>query len=114
MALDVQADESERELATKAIVIQKQMNELAEQLSKLKQSLRDIAAGSTKEIIIEGIGKISISIPFAGSETEILVLNHDKLKLQSELKQKLLDDGVAMLDVKRVPACAAKVTIRPL
>lgn len=109
----VAEDMNEQELASDAIDIQRQLNQLNERLSKVKEALRELAKGSTKEILVDGAGKVSISVPFAGSEIEILILDELKLNDQPDLKQRLIDEGIAKKDIKRVPACVAKVTIKP-
>lgn len=104
---------NEQGLAAEAIQLYSEISRLTEQLTRLKESLRDLADGHTKEIIVDGLGRVHISAPFAGSETAILVLDESKLSLTPDLRDKLLNDGIARQDVKKVPACAAKVTIKP-
>lgn len=104
---------AEQELTTNAIGLQKQINELTEQLGNIKADLRGLANGSTKEIIVDGIGKIHISAPFAGSETPILVLDEGQLEKEPELKSQLIAKDIIKSDIKRVAASVAKVTIKP-
>lgn len=112
MAID-KGLEDELKIATEALAIQKQLNQLNDQLSKIKETLRELAQGKTKEIVVDGVGRVNISIPFAGSETDILVLDERKLIDDPELRQRLVEEGIAKQDVKRVPSCVAKVTIKP-
>lgn len=104
---------TEQEVARAALDLQARMNELKTELDARKEELRGLANGKKKEIVVEGIGKINVSAPFEGSETPILVFDEERLNQIPELRAKLIDKGVAKEDVKKVPATAAKVTIKP-
>lgn len=104
---------TEQEVARAALDLQARMNELKADLDARKQELRNLANGQKKEIVVEGLGKVNISAPFEGSETPILVFDEERLNKIPELRAKLIDKGVAKEDVKKVPATAAKVTIKP-
>ena len=105
--------DTEQKLAQKALDVQTHINILNVEMKNSKEELRELANGQKKEIIVEGVGKINISAPFAGKETPILVFNEEKLNESPELRAKLIQKGVATEDVKKVPATAAKVTIKP-
>lgn len=105
--------DTEQGIARAALDLQSRMTELKNELNSRKEELRGLANGQKKEIVVEGVGKINISAPFAGSETPILVFNEEKLTDLPDLRQKLIQKGVAKEDVKKVPATAAKVTIKP-
>ena len=113
MASIVEARTAQQEIARSAIDIQSRMNDLKKELDAKKVELRDLANGRKKEIIVEGIGKINISAPFAGSKTPILIFDEERLNKIPELRAKLIEKGVAKEDVKKVPASVAKVTIKP-
>jgi microsomal dipeptidase-like Zn-dependent dipeptidase len=104
---------TEQDVARAALDLQARMNELKGELGSKKEELRKLANGTKKEIVVEGIGKVNISAPFEGSEKPILVFDEERLNKIPELRQKLIDKGVAKEDVKKVPATAAKVTIKP-
>jgi hypothetical protein len=104
---------TEQDVARAALDLQARMNELKGELDSKKEELRKLANGTKKEIVVEGIGKVNISAPFEGSEKPILVFDEERLNKIPELRQKLIDKGVAKEDVKKVPATAAKVTIKP-
>ena len=105
--------DTEQDVARAALELQVKMDELKRQLDARKQELRDLANGRKKEIVVEGVGKVSVSEPFAGKEAPVLVFDEDKLNQAPDLRKKLLDKGVAREEVKKVPAAVAKVTIRP-
>jgi len=104
---------AEIELATSTLEIQARINELTDELKGKKNELRDLANGLKKEIVVEGVGKINVSAPFEGSEKPILIFNEERLVGSPELRQKLIEKGVAEESVKKVPASVAKVTIKP-
>ena len=104
---------TEQEIAQSALDLHSRLGELQTEMNAKKEELRGLANGQKKEIVVEGVGKINISAPFDGSETPILVFNEEKLTPHPEIRQKLIDKGVAREDVKKVPATAAKVTIKP-
>jgi hypothetical protein len=104
---------TEQEIAREALDLQVRLNELQVELNEKKEELRSLANGTKKEIVVEGVGKINISAPFGGSEKPILVFDEERLNKIPELRAKLIDKGVAKEDVKKVPASAAKVTIKP-
>jgi hypothetical protein len=100
-------------VATEALEIQKQITELTKKLDGIKDDLRGIANGNTLEVVIPGLGKVNVSTPREGSETSVLVFDEDKLAVVPELKQKLLDKGIARMEVKKVAPAKASVTIKP-
>ena len=104
---------TEQEIARAALTLQAQINQFTEQLKTRKEELRNLANGQKKEIVVEGVGKVNISAPFAGSETPILVFDEERLNQSPDLRKKLIEKGVAKEDIKKVPASAAKVTIKP-
>jgi len=104
---------TEQEVARSTLDIQARMNGLKTELEAKKLELRELANGQKKEIIVDGVGKINISAPFGGSEKAILVFDEERLNQSPELRKKLIEKGVAKEDVKKVPASAAKVTIKP-
>ena len=104
---------TEQEIARSALTLQAEINQATEQLKTRKEELRDLANGQKKEILVEGVGKINISAPFAGSETPVLIFDEERLNKSPEHRQKLIEKGVAKESVKKVPASAAKVTIKP-
>jgi hypothetical protein len=104
---------TEQEIAKAALDLHSRMDELKKELDARKQELRGLANGQKKEIVVEGVGKINISAPFEGKETPVLVFDEERLKGSPDLRAKLIEKGVAREDVKKVPATAAKVTIKP-
>lgn len=104
---------SEQEVARAAIELQVRLNEIQEELNSKKEELRVIANGKKKEIIVTGLGKVNISAPFEGKETQVLVFDEARLNEIPELRHKLIEKGVAREEIKKVPATAAKVTIKP-
>lgn len=104
---------TEQEVARDALNLFIRSQELTKELNEKKTELRGLANGQKKEITVVGLGKINISAPFEGSETPILVFNEERLNGIPELRVKLIEKGVAKEDVKKVPATAAKVTIKP-
>lgn len=87
--------------------------EIDKKLNALKEKLREYAAGSKKEIIVEGVGKINVSSPSAGSSSSVLTINEDLLSKSSELKKKLLEKGIIYEKNKVRSPSAASVTITP-
>lgn len=104
---------AEQEVAQAALELQIEINAVKAKLDAKKVELRDLANGSKKEIVVEGVGKINISAPFDGSETPVLLFDEERLNKSPELRAKLIEKGVAKEDVKKVPASVAKVTIKP-
>ena len=105
--------ETEQEIASSAISLQDQINKFTVQLDVRKEELRKLANDHKKESVVEGAGKVNISAPSAGSETKILIFDEERLNKSPELRQKLIEKGVAKESVKKVSASAAKVTIKP-
>lgn len=113
MAQATTTTDSREIVATQALELQKQINELANQLNDKKDELRDIANGNKIEITIEGLGKVNVSSPREGSEKVVLTFDEDRLKQIPELKAKLLEKGIAKEEIKKTPAAKASVTIKP-
>lgn len=120
MATDLVVDDSilstekiEHGIARDAILLQVEFNKIQMRLDSYKQRLRDLANGNSKEIVVEGVGKINISVPFAGKTTPVLIFDEEKLNKVPELRAKLINHGVAKESIKTVPASQAKVTIKP-
>lgn len=100
-------------IATQALNLQAQINELTSKLNDKKDELRDIANDNKMEIVVDGIGKVNVSTPRAGGERIVLTFDEKRLAQIPELKSKLIEKGVAKEEVKKIPAAKASVTIKP-
>ena len=102
-----------QDLAKEALDLQVKVNELAKALDEKKEELREFANGKKMNITVEGVGKIDITEPREGSETPILIFDEERLAVLPELRQKLIDKGVAKEDVRKVAPARASVRIKP-
>jgi hypothetical protein len=102
---------SESDMAKTALELYAKYTKIGEELEATKVLLRSAAGGSKKEIIVEGLGKINISAPSAGSTRTVLVLDEEVLAKAADLKNKLLEKGVIRKETKSSNPSAAKVTI---
>jgi len=102
-----------QDLAKEALELQIQSQELADKLDAKKEELRDLANGKKMNITVEGLGKIDVTEPRQGSEKVVLTFDEERLKTVPELRQKLLDKGVAKEEVKKTPPARASVRIKP-
>ena len=134
------AVEVKRELAREAIGLQIELDEISDRLNEKKEELRDLANGKTMNIIVEGLGKVDVTEPRAGTDKvtftfdedkltkipdlrkklvekgvakEVLVIDDEKLGKIPELKQKLLEKGVMAEKIKKISAAKASVRIKP-
>lgn len=132
--------EIKQDLAKEALQLQSQMDELTKELNEKKDELRSLANGKKLNIVVEGIGKVDITEPRAGSDKvtfsfdedklgkvpelrkklvdvgiakEVLVINDEKLAKAATLKVKLLEKGVMTEETKKVSAAKASVRIKP-
>lgn len=128
------------EVARKALELHIECSRITEQLEKKKDELRQLAGGKKLNIVVDGLGKIDVTEPRAGSvepivsiveekllkspelrqrlisigiAKEVLVVDHAKLGEMPELKQKLMDKGIVCEEMKKVSAAKASVRIQP-
>lgn len=131
---------AQQELARTALELQIQYDKISEQLEAKKEELRVLANGRILNIVVEGVGKVDITAPRAGSEKvtftfnedklaqaqelraklletglakEVLVINEEKLEKSPAIRQKLIEKGVMAEEVKKVSAAKASVRIKP-
>ena len=102
-----------QELAREALELQVRANELVARLDEKKEELRSLANGKKLNVVVEGLGKIDVTEPRAGSESVVLVVNEEKLNETPELRAKLIQKGIAKEEVKKTPAAKASVRITP-
>jgi hypothetical protein len=101
------------DIAREVLKIYRQIEELKKPLENYKDSLRDIANGETIDIIIEQLGKVSITKPRAPSEKTVLEINETKINANKELKKILLDKGIITEEIVKTQASKASVNIKP-
>lgn len=101
-----------QELAARAIRIQQEIDRLTAELVPVKEQLREWADGKTQEILVAGLGKVSISVPYAGGEKKSWVVDEQRFKQDPDLLNRLVDDGIIKEHIKKISASAAKVTIK--
>jgi hypothetical protein len=127
-------------IATEALNIQIELDNIAATLEEKKEQLRELAGGKTKQIVVENLGKINITAPRVGSQKvelninedqiqkvpdlrdkliekgiakQVLVINKDKLLAAPGLKEKLVSKGFVQEQVKTISAAKASVRIQP-
>lgn len=111
--MTTEREKIEQDLARRAIDAQIAFNNAKDSLDALKEELREIANNDKIQIIVENHGTVSVSVPYPGKETTVLVFDHDKLNQLPDIKKKLIEKGIAVEEIKKVPASSAKVTIKP-
>lgn len=101
------------QLATEALQLQIDVRQLTTQLEAKKDELRQYANGNKLEIVVADLGKVHISTPRQGSEKVVLVFDEERIRTVPELRQMMLDKGIAKEEIKKTPAARASVTIEP-
>ena len=129
-----------QDLAKEALQLQLELDKITEKLDEKKEELRSLANGKKLNIVVEGVGKVDVTEPRAGSDKvvlsfdedklgkvpelrkklvesgvakEVLVINDEKLDKIPALKVKLLEKGVMTEEIKKVSAAKASVRIKP-
>jgi len=102
-----------QELAKAALSLQVQVAGLQIELDVKKEELREFANGKKLNIIIEGLGKIDVTEPRAGSEKTILTIDEKRVLEVDGLKDMLVKKGVAKEEIKKTPPAKASVRIKP-
>lgn len=101
-------------VASDAIRLQREIAELEAKLDVRKEQLRHYAAGETKNIVLNGVGKIDITKPVEAKVTTVLEANYDTFKtLVPEMQALFLNSGVVAVKDKKSSARAASVKITP-
>jgi len=98
--------EKER-IATELLKIYKQIEDLKKPLEDYKDTLRSLAKGDNLDIIIEQLGKVTITKPRESTEKTVVELNVSKIDANKELKKLLSESTV------KSPAAKASVNIKP-
>lgn len=101
------------DIAREVLKIYRQIEELKKPLEDYKDSLRTIANGETIDIIIEQLGKVSITKPRSSSEKTVIEINESKINSNKELKKVLLDKGIITEEIVKTQASKASVNIKP-
>lgn len=104
---------TETEVATEALQLQKQIDDLNEKLASKKDLIREYAAGDKKTITIEGLGKVTVSKPREATDKLVTILDEARLENVPDLKQKLIDKGIIKEEIKSSPGAKASVSIKP-
>lgn len=104
--------EKER-IATELLKIYKQIEELKKPLEDYKDTLRTLAKGDNLDIIVEELGKVTITKPRESTEKIVLELNTAKIDSNKELKKLLLEKGMISEAVVKSPPAKASVNIKP-
>ena len=89
------------------------MEAMVVEFEEKKEMLRVLAKGELLEHVIPNKGKIRVTKPREGSETEVMIVNEDKLKSHPDLTAKLVEKGVIKYDIKKVAPARAAVTVEP-
>ena len=101
------------DIAREVLKIYKQIEDLKKPLEDYKDSLRTMANGEKIDIIIEQLGKVSITKPRDQSEKTIIEINESKINANKELKKVLLDKGIITEGIVKTQASKASVNIKP-
>ena len=104
--------ETER-IATELLKIYKQIEDLKKPLEDYKDTLRTLAKGDNLDIIVEQLGKVTITKPRESTEKIVLELNTAKIDSNKELKKILLEKGMISEAVVKSPPAKASVNIKP-
>ena len=104
--------EKER-IATELLKIYKQIEDLKKPLEDYKDTLRTLAKGDNLDIIVEQLGKVTITKPRESTEKIVLELNTAKIDSNKELKKLLLEKGMISEAVVKSPPAKASVNIKP-
>jgi hypothetical protein len=104
--------ETER-VATELLKIYKQIEDLKKPLEDYKNTLRALANGDNLDIIIEQLGKVTITKPRESTEKIVLELNATKIDSNKELKKLLIEKGMISEAVVKSPPAKASVNIKP-
>lgn len=95
------------------IKLHKSIEDLKKPLEEQKDILRGLIDGETKEVSIDGYGKVLVSKPREKSEKEVLVLNEEKLNKSQELLKLLFSKDIIIKKTVVTSAAKASVTIKP-
>jgi hypothetical protein len=93
--------------------IHKQIEDLKKPLEDYKDTLRTLAKGDNLDIIVEQLGKVTITKPRESTEKIVLELNTAKIDSNKELKKILLEKGMISEAVVKSPPAKASVNIKP-
>jgi hypothetical protein len=88
-------DQDPTEIATEALKLQIQLNIITIELETQKDILRELANSKTMRIVVEDLGKIDVTVPRVGSQKVELNINEEKLQKIPELREKLIEKGIA-------------------
>jgi len=127
-------------IATEALDLQIELNSITKTLDEKKERLRELANGQTLQVVVENLGKVNITAPRVGTQKvelninedkvqkipelrdkliekgiakQVLIVDKDKLLAVSELKEKLISKGFVQEQIKMISAAKASVRIQP-
>jgi hypothetical protein len=104
---------TKEEIAKEVLKIYKQIEDLKVPLEAYKDSLRDMANGQILDIVIDSLGKVSITKPRESVEKIILGLNESKINANKDLKKMLIDKGIITEETTKTSPAKASVNIKP-
>lgn len=88
--------------AAKALLeIKARLDPLTEEFEQAKTAMRDLAQGAALEVVVDGLGKVSVSPPRNAVEEIVMVLDEDKLLGIPELNKKLVEHGIIRTELKK-------------
>jgi hypothetical protein len=102
-----------QELASAALDLQTEMEELQTRLEAKKEELRDLANGQKLNIEVAGKGRVDVTEPRDGSEIVKFVIDEERVAQVTGLRAMLVEKGVAKEETKQVPPAKASVRIKP-
>ena len=88
-------DEIATKIATEALKLQIQLNIITAELELQKETLRELANSKIMRIVVDNLGKIDVTVPRMGSEKVELDINEERLQKIPELREKLIEKGIA-------------------
>lgn len=101
------------DIAKEVLKIYKQIEELQKPLEAYKEDLREIANGDNLDIIIEALGKVSITKPRDSVEKTVMEINETKINANKDLKKLLLEKGIVKEETIKTKPVKASVNIKP-
>lgn len=88
-------NEIAKQVAREALELRIEADQINEKLEEKKEELRNLADGGKMQVEISGLGTVSVLPPRVGTQKIELNINEDKLAKIPELRQKLIDLGIA-------------------
>jgi hypothetical protein len=99
-------------VAKVALEIYAEIEGLKKRLDGKKDQLRKLANGDKMSLMVEGLGKVSVTKPRTGSEKKILMIDEERLKQSGGLRAKLIEKGVLREDVRVTSPADASVRLQ--